>query len=117
VKEIKNKAMRQAVAALLQAKQMEAEAKDIKAQARAEIEHLLDKAGLPVNEEERQAKALVCGVEVTVSYVPGRTTIDADGLRDRYPRIAKQFTKQGRPFTKIDAKVRDAEEAADILAA
>ena len=117
MKEISNKAMRQAVSALLRAKQMEAEARDIKAQAKAEIENLLDKAGLPVNEQERQAKALVCGVEVTLSFVQGRTTIDADGLRDRYPRIAKQFTKQGRSYTKIDAKVRDAEEASEILAA
>ena len=117
MKEIRNQAMRQAVSALLQAKRMEAEAKDIKAQARAEIENLLDKAGLPVNEAERQAKAMVCGVEVTVSFVPGRSTIDVDGLRDRYPRIAKQFTKQGRPYTKVDAKVRDTEEAAEILAA
>jgi hypothetical protein len=54
---------------------------------------------------------------VTLSFVPGRTGIDADGLRDRYPRIAKQFTKRGRPYTKVDAKVRDTEEAAEILAA
>ena len=117
MKEIRNKPMRQAVAALLQAKQMEKDAKEIKAQARAEIEHLLEKAGLPVNEEQRQAKALVSGVEVTVSFVPGRSTIDADGLREKYPRVAKQFTKQGRAFTKVDAKVRDTERAADILAA
>jgi hypothetical protein len=41
VKEIRNKAMRQAVSALLRAKAMEADAKDIKAQAKAEIETLL----------------------------------------------------------------------------
>jgi len=117
MKTISNKAIREAVSALLEAKELAKRADALKSEAKAQILLQLEKAGLPVNEISRQAKAMVSGVEVTASFVSGRTGIDADGLRHRYPRIAKQFTKQGRPYVKVDSRVIEAERAAELRVA
>jgi len=108
VKTIDNKQMRNAVDALLRSKQLIAEAERLKKAARSEITDLMKKAGVD--------RALVRGVEVSVTHIAGRTTIDLDGLREAYPMIAEQFERVGSPYVKVDTKVIDVEEAARLTA-
>lgn len=117
MKALRNKPIREAVAALLEAKELEKRAKELKSEAQGQILRQLEKAGLPVDAIQRQAKALVGGVEITASYVSGREGIDADGLRERYPGIARQFTKYGRSYVMVALRVIEAEKAAELRVA
>jgi hypothetical protein len=116
MKRIDNKAMRYAVDALLRAKSLEAEAKELRKAAKEEVIRLTERAGIVLDSENTQAKILVRGVRVTLSYVSGRQTIDSKKLREQYPAVAERFTKIGTPFVKVDPTVVDTEEAITLVA-
>ncbi len=81
MKRIENKAMRQAVDAMLKAKALRKEADELYKAAKQDIVKLSEKAGLVADSTNPQQKFETRGVETTISFVNGRTTIDADALR------------------------------------